>query len=85
MPHCTGKLKMRSSRKRRCKYGKLKQKTKGRVCKKRFSRRKSKSKRRRRRRRSKRRCKHGKLKRPTKRRKCKKRRRSRKHKFGSCV
>ena len=83
MPHCPGKLKMRSSRKRRCKYGKLKQKTKGRVCKKRFSRRKSKS-RRRRRRRSKRRCKHGKLKRPTKRRRCKKRRRSRKHKFGSC-
>ena len=78
-----GNLKMRSSRrKRRCKYGKLKQKTKGRVCKKRFSRRKS---RRRRRRRSKRRCKHGKLKRPTKRRRCKKRRRSRKHKFKHCV
>ena len=61
-----------------CKYGKLKQKTKGRVCKKRFSRRKSKK-------RSKRRCKHGKLKRPTKRRRCKKRRRSRKHKFSHCV
>lgn len=75
MAHC-GKLKMRSSRKRRCKYGKLKQKTKGRVCKKRFSRHKSRKSRSRRRRRKRRSCKYGKLKRKSGRRRCKKRRKS---------
>lgn len=44
MPHCTGKLKMRSSRKRRCKHGKLKRPTKRRKCKKRRRSRKHKMK-----------------------------------------
>ncbi len=72
---------MAVSRKRRCKYGKLKQKTKGRVCKKRFSRRKSKSKRRSKKSKRSRKCKHGKLKNPSGRRRCKKRR-TRRHRMG---
>lgn len=79
MPHCPGSMKMSSSKrrrrrssKRRCKYGKLKRKTKGRVCKKRRRRSRRRSSRRR-----KRRCKYGKLRSKTKGRVCKKRKRSR--------